>query len=432
MASSALKIPPVRDALLETAERFGTPTYACVEAVLRRQCERLRTLVDGLPAHLLYAMKANPSPAVLRVIQSEGLGLDVVSPGELALAQQVGFAPERVLFSANNMTDAEMRAAQEAGVLLNVGERSRLERFGQAYPGECVCLRLNPEVEAGHHEHVVTAGAKSKFGFPLDQIEEAQAVARSHDLQIVGLHQHIGSGIREVEQFARAVQVLLDAASSFSDLEFINVGGGLGIPYRPGEEPLDADRFQREVGQPLRAFLEEHPSETFSFWFEPGRFLVAEAGVLLVRVNTVKRASGRIFAGTDSGMGHLLRPAVYGAYHGVYNLSNPGGPLETYDVVGNVCEAGDVFARERPVQEIREGDVLAILDAGAYGMAMASTYNLRPLPAEVMIRRDGTLDPVRQRRTPQALADELLETSHHASASDRSNVLQASEETGRF
>lgn len=413
MASSGLKTPPVPGALLKAAERFGTPTYAYVEERLRRQCARLRTLTQGLPTRLLYAVKANPNPALLRIMQSEGLGLDVVSPGELALARRLGFEPKRMLFSANNMTDAEMHGAQGAGVLLNIGERPRLEAFGQAYPGARVCLRLNPQVEAGHHEHVVTAAEKSKFGIPVGEIDSARAIAHEYDLQVVGLHQHIGSGIREVEPFGRAVRVMLDAAEAFPELEFVNLGGGLGIPYRPGETPIDADRFQRVVVQPLRDFLEKHPSEQLSYWFEPGRFLVAEAGVLLVRVNTLKRASGRVFAGTDSGMGHLMRPAVYGAYHGVYNLSNPDGALETYDVVGNVCEGGDVFARERQVQEIREGDVLGILDVGAYGQAMASTYNLRPLPAEVMIRPDGSLDQTRRRRTPQELADDLLETTSH-------------------
>lgn len=408
------KAPPAPEALRETAERLGTPTYAYVEKRLRRQCERLRTLTHDLPARLLYAVKANPNPAVLRVMRSEGLGLDVVSPGERVLAERLGFAPEQVLFSANNLTDAEMRAAQESGVLLNIGERSRLEAFGQAFPGARVCLRLNPKVEAGHHEHVVTADASSKFGIPAEEIASAQAVAEAHDLRVVGLHQHIGSGIRDVAPFEQAVRVLLNAAEAFPRLEFVNVGGGIGIPYRPDQEPLEADRFQRAVGAPLRHFLEAHPSGGLSFWFEPGRFLVAEAGVFLVRVNTLKRVSGRVFAGTNSGMGHLMRPAVYGAYHGVYNLSNPEGPLKPYDVVGNVCEGGDVFARQRPVQQIREGDLLAVLDAGAYGMAMASTYNLRPLPAEVMIRPDGRLDLARRRRPPEELIDALLEAEETA------------------
>lgn len=408
MNAAELKTPPAPDALLDVAERFGTPTYVCIEEIVRRQCARLRALVEGLPARLFYAMKANPSPAVLRVMLDEGLGLDVVSPGELALALRIGFAPEDLLFSANNMTDEEMHAAHEAGALLNIGERSRLEKFGRAYPGARVCLRLNPEVGAGHHAHVVTAGAESKFGLPLDDMEAARAVVRQHGLRVVGLHQHIGSGIRDVERFGRAVQVLLGAAERFDQLELINVGGGLSIPYRPGEASLDAGRFGEAVGRPLRDFFGARGSEKLAFGFEPGRFLVAEAGVLLIRVNTIKQSAGRTFAGTDSGMGHLMRPAVYGAYHGIYNLSNPDAPLRPYDVVGNICEAGDVFARARAVQEIREGDVLAILDTGAYGLSMASTYNLRPLPAEVMLRLDGTPEETRRRRTPHELADELL------------------------
>ncbi len=412
--SSSLKVPPDADALRSVAERFGTPTYVYAEAVVRRQCRRLREALEGLPARLLYAMKANACPAVLEVIRDEGLGLDVVSPGELALARGLGFAPDQVLYTANNMTDAEMHTAQAEGVLLNVGERSRLERFGQAYPGAEVCVRVDPQVGAGHHEHVVTAGGKSKFGIPIGEMDAVRALARKHGLRVVGLHQHIGSGILDADKLAEAGRVLLEAARCFEDLRFLNFGGGLGIPYRPGEAPLDAWHFRRALDAPLQALLRD--GADVAFWFEPGRYLVAEAGTLLVRVNTVKHTARRTFAGTDSGMAHLLRPAIYGAYHGLYNLSNPDAPVKSYDVVGNICESGDVFARDRAVQEIREGDVLAIQDAGAYGMAMASTYNLRPLPAEVFLPVDGLPRLVRHRRTPEELAERLLRETREAGA----------------
>lgn len=420
--SSRLKAPPSPGALLEAARRFGTPTFVYDEAVLQRQCRQLREAMTDLPARLLYAMKANPCPAVLRTMQEEGLGLDVVSPGEMELALRLGFPPQKLLFSANNMTDEEMHDAQQRGVLLNIGELSRLKRLGAAYPQARVCLRINPQVEAGHHEHVMTAGPRSKFGLLPHQLAEARATAQEHRLQIVGLHQHIGSGILNPESFGEATRVLLEAARAFPALEFLNVGGGLGVPYRPEESPFfKKKRFQSAVVDPLRAFENEYREmhgRTLSFWCEPGRYLVAEAGTLVVQVNTLKETPTRTFAGTDSGMTHLPRPALYGAYHGIYNLSNPQGPLQRYDVVGNVCEAGDVFARERPVQAIREGDVLAILDAGAYGMAMASTYNLRPLPAEVLHRADGPLELVRSRQSPDALASHWLNEDAAARSPD--------------
>lgn len=411
-----MKTPFAPDTLLDIARTLGTPAYVYAEEIIRRQCRQLRQHLDGLPLRLLYAMKANSNPAVLRVIHSEGIGIDAVSPGELLLALQLGFAPGQVLFSANNMTDEEMHEAQARGVLLNIGELSRLEKFGQAYPGREVCVRLNPQVGAGHHVHVITAGERSKFGVPVQDIDAVRAVARHYDLRIVGLHQHIGSGILYSDNFWEAIRVLLDAARQFPDVRFLNFGGGLGIPYRPDDAPLDFENFRDSIVAPLQAFREEHPAGDLTFLFEPGRYLVAEAGVLLVRVNTLKTTATRTFAGTDSGMGHLVRPAIYGAYHAIYNLSNPEGPMKTYDVTGNICESGDLFARERAVQEIREGDVLAILDAGAYGTVMASEYNLRPLPAEVLLQQDGTYRLVRRRRSPRELIEHFLEETEGISA----------------
>ena len=197
---------------------------------------------------------------------------------------------------------------------------------------------------------------------------------------------------------------------AFPDLEFLNFGGGLGVPCRPDEAPLDLENFEETIVEPLLAYRAQHPATDLQFWFEPGRYLVAESGVLLMQVNTLKRANGRCFAGTDSGMGHLVRPAIYEAYHGVFNLSNPEGPLRLYDVVGNICESGDRFAHKREVQEIREGDVLAVLDTGAYGMAMASLYNLRALPAEVFLPVSPDTPPrlIRPHSSPEELIDRYL------------------------
>ena len=404
------KYPPAAARLIEAAEAFGTPTYVYDEAVVRDRIARLREHLEDLPLRLLYAMKANASPVVLDIIREEGLGVDVVSPGETELALRIGFPPESILFSANNMTDEEMRWAHEKGVMLNVGELSRLERFGEAFPGAEVCVRLNPSVGGGHHAHVVTGGGRSKFGIPMADLDRVRAILHRYDLRPAGLHQHIGSGIMSAELIWEAVRVLLEAARSFEALSFINLGGGLGVPYRPGEKPLDLENFHRVIVEPLKAFRAAHPSPDLTFMFEPGRYLVAEAGVLLTRVNTLKAANGRLFAGTDSGMNHLIRPAIYDAYHHVVNLSNPDGPLRTYDVVGNICESGDYFARDREIAEIREGDVLAVLDVGAYGLSMASLYNLRPLPAEALLPAAPGARPrlLRPRRSPRALIDAFL------------------------
>ncbi len=393
--------------MLRVAEAFGTPTYVYIEDHVRTACRQLRHHLADVPTRLLYAMKANPQPALLRIFQEEGLGLDVVSPGEALLALRLGFSPEALLYTANNMTDDEMHRVQALGLLLNIGEADRLERYGQAYPGSRVCIRINPDVGAGHHAHVVTGGKKAKFGIPLDQMDAVRTIAAHDQLKIVGLHQHIGSGIADAAQFRAAMQVLLRATSGFPDLEFLNFGGGLNVPYRPGDAPIDFVNFRAQIVEPLQAFHAAHP-QPLTFWFEPGRFLVAEAGVLLVRVNTLKTIGDRTFAGTDSGFNHLIRPILYGAYHGIYNLSNPDGPLQSYDVVGNICESGDLFARDRTLQEVRTGDVLAILDTGAYSMAMASTYNLRPLPAEVLIHPNDTPALIRPRLSDEAWVEQML------------------------
>ena len=389
--------------LLDCAQTQGTPTYVYFEETIVRQINKLKKHLSGLPLQLLYAMKANHSVPVMQTMLREGLGIDAVSPAELVYALKIGFPVDRVLFSANNMTDGEMHYATERGVMLNVGELSRLEAFGQAYPGSDVCVRLNGQVGAGHHEHVITAGDKSKFGIPVEQVGDVHAIARKYDLTIVGLHQHIGSGIMDTKTLWQAISVILDASSSFENLRFINVGGGLGIAYRPDEQDLDMSSFDRLIVEPLKAFIDGHPSEGLAIWFEPGRFFTAQCGVLLAHVNTVKEGTTRTFAGTDSGMNHLVRPAMYGAYHHVLNLSNPEGPLNTYDVVGNICESSDFFAKDREVAQLREGDIIGVLDAGAYGMSMTTTYNMRSKPAEVWIDLAGEQRLVRPRRTVEEM-----------------------------
>ncbi len=263
--------PPVSaDLLLDIADAVGTPTYVYDAATVARQVARLRALVGGLPVDLLYAMKANSSPAILGLLRAAGLGVDAVSPGELALALRLGFDPSEILYSANMMTDDEMEGAHAAGVLLNVGEITRLDRFGAAHPGADVCVRVNPGAGAGHHAHVVTAGERTKFGVALDRTGNVLAVAARHGLRIVGLHHHIGSGILDPALFAPALDALLATAAHFPDLAFVNIGGGLGVPYRPGEADLDADAFRDIVGARLAAFADARPGVRIRI--EPGGF----------------------------------------------------------------------------------------------------------------------------------------------------------------
>jgi len=404
-----LKPAPYPDVLSQIGETFGTPTYVYFEHVIIDRINALKRHLEGLPLQLLYAMKANHAIPVMKRMKQEGLGIDAVSPAELLLATELGFPAEKILFSANNMTDDEMHFAKKKGVILNVGELSRLEKLGKAYPGSQVCVRLNPQIGAGHHKHVITGGVESKFGIPVEQIDQIHALAQRYDLHIKGLHQHIGSGILDTDTLWKAINVMLESSLSFERLEFINVGGGLGIPYRADERGLPMDEFAAKIVAPLKSFIASHPSDSLHIWFEPGRFFTAESGVLLATVNTIKQTEQITFAGVDSGMNHLVRPAMYGAYHEVVNLSNPEGELEKYDVVGNICESADYFAKGRSVQKLSEGDVVAVLDTGAYGMSMANTYNLRSLPSEVFVPADGKVPVLfRERSTIQEIVDKEL------------------------
>lgn len=416
--------PPYAERLVEAAERFGTPLYVYAETVVRERCRRLREALAGLPVRLLYALKANACPALLRAIRAEGYGFDAVSPGEVALLRALGVPAGEILFSATSLSDAEMDAMAAAGVLLNLDDLERLERFGRRHPGAAVCVRFNPGLGHGHHRHVVTAGKEAKFGVPVEAAEAVRAVAARHGLRVVGVHQHIGSGVTDPDAMVPAADRLVEAAAALPDLRFLDLGGGFGVPYRPEEPALELGRLRALAERTLDRLRAARAGfglgGDVEVWFEPGRYLVAEAGVLLVRVHTLKTvgegSEARTFAGTDSGFNQLLRPTLYDAYHGLHNLSNPGGPLRRYDVVGNVCESGDLFARARLVQELRRGDLLAICDTGAYGMAMASTYNLRPLPAEAVLAADGTLRLVRRRLAPEELAASVLAAEAAAEA----------------
>lgn len=402
----SVKAPRNPEQLLRVAETVGTPTYVYDAETIRTRCREFKSALRGLPSRLLYAVKANANPAVLEVVLEEVDGLEVVSAGEVELALRLGVSPDSMLFSPNNIADDEMDYVAQWGVLFNIGELSRLRRFGEKYPGSEVSVRLNLWVGAGHHRHVVTGGERSKFGLGGDQLDAISETAQRHGLRIVGIHQHIGSGFESAAQYLEAIDLLLAAAGRFPDIRFINVGGGVGIPYRDDSRPFDLQSVASGLLSRWTSYEREN-GKVLTCLFEPGRYLVAESGTLVVKVTAVKTLGRNRFAGTDSGFNHLLRPVLYDAYHEVYNLSNPAGDLVTYEIAGNICESGDLFASDRPVQEIREGDILAILDTGAYGMAMASQYNMRALPAEVLLD-GGVMRQVRERETYTELVDRHL------------------------
>jgi diaminopimelate decarboxylase len=383
-------------------EKFGSPLYVYDETKIRtRFAELIQSFSLITNKKILYACKANSNVEIIKVLIEEGAGIDVVSPGEVFTCLKAGCKSENILFTGNNMTNEELDYSVNEGVILNIGDLSTLERYGKKFPGTSVCVRINPDVGGGHHDHVITGGPESKFGIYFSDVNEILSISKKHNLKISGIHQHIGSNILEAETFLEAINVLLKVAKEFPELDFIDFGGGLGIPYEPGQHRLNLEELTNKTVVLFKNFCSEYGRDV-SFWIEPGRYLVGESGFLLTTVNTIKTNPAYKYVGTDSGFNHLVRPAMYGSYHEIINTSNPEGELETVTVCGNICESGDIFARDRRLPVIREGDILALENAGAYGYAMASNYNTRPLPAEVLVNGDQ-VKLIRRRETFEEL-----------------------------
>ncbi len=337
--------------------------------------------------------------------------LDTVSPGELHLALKTGFTTDRLIYTANNITEEEMHEVKKLGVLFTVGSLSRLEKYGTAFPNSEICIRINPDVVAGFHKKVQTGGSLTKFGILMQDVPKIKELVQKHNLKVIGIHEHTGSGIFETEKVYQSMKNTLSIArkEDFPDLEFIDFGGGFKVPYKPYEKRIDYSSFGKGITEIFSRFCKEYGKE-LTMCFEPGKYIVAESGYLVIQVNTMKNNRGRLFAGTNSGFPQLIRPMFYEAYHHILNLSNPDGELKKYDICGNICENGDCFAIQRDMSEIREGDYLAIQNAGAYCYAMGGVYNLRTMPSEVLIVNEKP-KLVRKRLTNEELANLILSES---------------------
>jgi len=395
---------------LELAEKFDTPLYVLAE---RRIRENYRRLQDALTkrfskVRIYYSAKANTSLSVLKILEDEGAYLDTVSPGEVFLALKAGFSPDRILFTGTSVRDDELRFLTDSGVTINIDSLSQLRRLLSFYVPEIISVRVNPEIGAGHHEHCITAGKDSKFGIWENDVIEAYRRAEEAGVKRFGIHMHIGSGILTVEPFLLAAEKLLEIAHHVHeevgvDFEFIDFGGGLGVPYKPEEKPLDIELYAEKVLGLYLKRIEEYDLGEPWFFVEPGRYIVCDAGVLLTRVNTVKATPFKKIVGVDAGFNTLIRPAMYGSYHPIVVANRlDTEEEEIYDVAGPICESGDLLARDRRLTKICEGDLLAVLNAGAYGFSMSSQYNSRPRCAEVLVR-NGEYVLVRRRESFEAL-----------------------------
>jgi diaminopimelate decarboxylase len=374
--------------------------YRRLHNALTRNYEKIR---------IYYAAKANTNLSVLKILESEEACLDAVSPGEVFMALTTGFTPDRILFTGTSVRNDELKFLADSNITVNVDSQSQLDRLLKIKVPSVLSVRVNPEIGAGHHNHCITAGKNTKFGLWENNAVNAYRQAKAAGVERFGIHMHVGSGVLDSEPFVLALDKLLSVAKRVHDevgvtFEFVDMGGGIGVPYKPEDNPLDLSVFSEKVLSLFKRRLYEYGLGEPFFCAEPGRYLVCDASILLTRVNTVKATPFKRFVGVDAGFNTLIRPTMYGSYHHVFVANKLDAPEEeTYDVAGPVCESGDLLAKDRRLPKVEEGDLLAVLNAGAYGYAMSSQYNSRPRAAEVMVK-DGKCAVVRERET----LDDLL------------------------
>ncbi|MFT4204639.1 MAG: diaminopimelate decarboxylase [Chitinophagaceae bacterium] len=386
-----------QEQLISAAQQFGTPLYVYEAEKITQQYQKLTSAFAETKTRFFYACKALTNINILKHVEKLGANVDCVSINEVLLALKAGFSPDRIMFTPNCVDFEEIEAGKNLGVHVNIDNIPMLEefgnKFGDSYP---ICIRLNPHIMAGGNYKISTGHIDSKFGISIHQLRHVERVVNSTKLNVVGLHMHTGSEIKDINVFLQGLDVLLDIAKRFPNLQFIDLGSGFKVPYKPEDMATDVDELGRRVCQIFNDYDKEI-GKSLEVWFEPGKYLVSECGYFVVKANVIKTTTATVFVGVDSGFNHLIRPMFYDAYHYIQNISNPSGPERIYTVVGNICET-DTFAWDRKLNEVREDDLLAFSNAGAYGFEMSSNFNSRLKPAEVLFV-DGEAHLIRKRDT---------------------------------
>lgn len=383
--------------LLALAKKYDTPLYVYDANKIASQYKRITTAFATVPSlRINYAVKALSNINILKVFKQLGSGLDTVSVQEVQLGLKAGFDPQDIIFTPNGVSLEEIEQAKDLGVQINIDNISILEQFGQKHPETPVCIRMNPHIMAGGNSKISVGHIDSKFGISIHQLPHIHRVVENTGMLITGIHMHTGSDIYDVDAFLRATEILFNAAETFKDLEYIDFGSGFKVPYKEGDIETDIEELGKKLSKRFNEFSKSFGRD-LTLMFEPGKFLVSEAGKFLVNVNVVKQTTSTVFAGVDSGMNHLIRPMFYDAYHHIENISNTKGKKRFYSVVGYICET-DTLGANRRINEISEGDILAFSNAGAYCYSMASNYNSRYRPAEVLVK-DGKDYLIRKRET---------------------------------
>ncbi|MBG6187239.1 diaminopimelate decarboxylase [Flavobacterium sp. CAN_S2] len=397
--------------LVQLAEQFGSPLYVYDAEKIQSQYNRLTKAFSKVEKlRINYAMKALSNVAILQLLKEMGSGLDTVSIQEVLLGLHAGYEPEKIFYTPNGVSLEEIEEVSAMGVQINIDNLSILEQFGTKYPNVPVCIRINPHVMAGGNANISVGHIDSKFGISVHQLPHLVRIVENTKMNIVGIHMHTGSDILDIEVFLYAAEILFDAARNFKNLEFLDFGSGFKVPYKKDDIETDIEELGKKLSKRFNAFCTEYGKE-LTLIFEPGKFLVSEAGFFLAKVNVVKQTTSTVFAGIDSGFNHLIRPMFYGSQHHIENISHPKGKERFYSVVGYICET-DTFANNRKIAEIKEGDILSFRNAGAYCFSMASNYNSRYKPAEVLwmngeghlIRAHETFEDILKNQIPLPVA----------------------------
>lgn len=370
--------------LLQLAEKYDSPLYVYDTAIIASQYKRITDAFKSVHhIQLNYAVKALSNINILRYFNTLGAGLDTVSIQEVDLGIAAGVDPQKIIYTPNGVSLEEIENVAKKGVQINIDNLSILELFGQKHPEIPVCIRINPHVMAGGNSKISVGHIDSKFGISVHQVPHIKRVVKNTGMHINGIHMHTGSDILDIDTFLRATEILFDVAKQFTSINFIDFGSGFKVPYKEGDISTDIEQLGVQLSDRFNSFCKDFGKEV-TLMFEPGKFLVSEAGYFLAKVNVVKQTTSTVFAGIDSGFNHLIRPMMYDSYHHITNISNPTGRDRYYSVVGYICET-DTFGSNRRISEISEGDILCFQNAGAYCFSMASNYNSRYRPAEVMI-----------------------------------------------
>lgn len=369
--------------LVQISEDFGSPIYVYDAHIMEQQYTRLTRAFSAVPQlRVNYAVKALSNLSVLKWMHQLGAGLDTVSIQEVQLGLAAGVAPSEIIYTPNGVSLSEIEEVAQMGVQINIDNLDVLEQFGTAHPTVPVCIRINPHIMAGGNANISVGHIDSKFGISIHQMPHLLRIAENTGMRINGVHMHTGSDILDIEVFLHAAEILFDTARHFADLEFLDFGSGFKVPYKQGDNETNIEELGEKLSVRFNAFCAEYGKELV-LAFEPGKFLVSQAGYFLTQVNSVKQTTSTVFAQVNSGFNHLIRPMLYGAQHSIENISNPEGRERFYSVVGYICET-DTFANNRKITEISDGDVLCFHNAGAYCFSMASNYNSRYRPAEVL------------------------------------------------